>query len=352
MELGTEMEKGGRVLVVDDTEANVALLKTVLNRAGYEVTCLLASGGVMHICRALEPELIILDLHMPGLDGFEILAQLRALDDNTVRTPVLVFTADLNPDSKHRALRLGASDFLTKPGDINEIQLRVSNAVRARRLYLGLERLSRELETKVWERTRSLWESQREILERLARTAEWREGESGEHACRVGELSARIALELGMPTTEVELIRLAAPLRDIGKVGIRDSILLSRGLLSDNQVATMRTHTTIGAEILRGGRSPLITLAEKIARYHHERWDGIGYPEGLAGEAIPIQARIVAVADEFDALTTGWEGRRRISVSQAIAQIVNDAGKLFDPAIVEAFLRVMTVEGLVEMEAA
>jgi putative two-component system response regulator len=196
------------------------------------------------------------------------------------------------------------------------------------------------LEAKVRERTRELESAQIEIIERLARAAEFRDDNTGQHTERVGQMAALLAREIGMPDTTVSLIRRAAPLHDVGKIGIPDSILLKLGKLTDEEFALVKTHTTIGARILSGSRFSLLRMAEEIAFSHHERWDGSGY-EGLAGEAIPLAGRIVTIADVFDALTQKRPYKAAWPIGDAIAEIDRQRGRQFDPTLVDAFLRVV-----------
>ncbi|HWA83519.1 MAG TPA: HD domain-containing phosphohydrolase, partial [Fimbriimonadaceae bacterium] len=245
-----------------------------------------------------------------------------------------------NPESALRALELGATDFLTKPGNPAEITLRVRNALHAQQMHKALVELRNSLEEKVSERTHALWQSQIEILERLTRLANWRHEGSASHSRLVAHLSWRIARELGLSPTEAELIRLAAPLLDIGEVGIPDAILAKRGLLTDNELNIVCSHCQIGAEVLSGGKTRLITLAEEIAHTHHEKWNGSGYPRGLWREQIPIAGRIVALADSYYSLRTERAHRRAFSHEEALEDIQRESGKRFDPSVIEAFLRI------------
>jgi putative two-component system response regulator len=219
------------------------------------------------------------------------------------------------------------------------MQLRVRNLLETRFLHLRLSNQNEALEELVGERTQELREAQREVVARLALAAEYRDDETGQHALRVGRLAERIALELGLPADEALRIGQAAPLHDVGKIGIQDLILLKPGKLTPDEYGVIKRHTTIGAGILCGSRSPLLQLAEAIALYHHERWDGGGYA-GLAGETIPLEARIVAVADAFDVMTHSRRYRAALAREAALAEIERQSGKQFDPAITAAFARI------------
>lgn len=279
-----------RVLLVDDEDTNIRLLRRILGRAGYErVESTSDSRDVLPIFADFEPDIILLDLHMPERSGFEVLDDLSGVISTQSFLPVLMLTGDASSDAKRGALSRGAKDFLAKPFDATEVLLRVRNLVETRLLYRSLENQNLLLEARVDERTRDLRQSQTEILERLSRTAEMRDDDTGQHIMRVAELSCRLAKAAGLPQRMVDLIRLSAPLHDLGKVGIADSILRKPGPLTPDEMAIMRTHTTLGAGLLAGGDSELILMAERIALEHHEWWNGAGYPSGKVGTKIPIE---------------------------------------------------------------
>jgi putative two-component system response regulator len=331
--------KSARILVVDDERANVTLLSRILTRAGYEqVTVTTEPEEVASLFGAFEPDLILLDLHMPKLDGFAVLRQLAPRLNGGGYLPVLMLTGDASHEAKRGALELGVKDFVAKPFEPAEILLRINNLLETRLLYRALESQNAVLETRVDERTRELRESQIEIVERLARAAEIRDDDTGRHTERVGNLSALLAEALGLGRRQVELIRRAALLHDVGKIGIPDSILLKPGGLTASELEVIRSHTVIGARILSGGQSELVKIAERIALSHHERWDGAGYPSGLAGEAIPLEARIIAVADVLDALCHRRPYRPAWPMEKVLAQIARESGRHFDPAVVAALM--------------
>jgi putative two-component system response regulator len=258
-----------------------------------------------------------------------------------------VITADITQEIKRRALRGGATDFLTKPFDHIEVRLRVGNLLQTRDMHRRLFKYSVQLEDLVHERTAQLEVAHLEILERLALAAEFRDDATGQHTQRVGRLSMLVARGLGMPDEFVELIECAAPLHDVGKIGIPDSILLKPDRLDEQEWELMKTHTTIGARLLAGSDDPLLHLAEEIARGHHERWDGRGYPYGHAGETIRIESRIVAVTDVFDALTHQRPYKPAWTVEAALREIQDQRGSQFAPDVVDAFLEVVIDEGAV-----
>lgn len=330
--------KESRILAVDDEESNLLLLRRILERDGYtRVDVTTDPSRVPGMFAETRPDLVLLDLHMPEMDGFELMERLGPVTGNGTAVPFLVLTADATEETKRRALSVGARDFLTKPLDRIELLLRVRNLLQVKRLQDRLHEQNANLEVEVAARTRDLELARLEILERLALAAEYRDDDTQEHAWRIGRICAFLAIGLGLPDGEVELIRRAAPLHDIGKIGISDVILLKPGKLSDAEFEVIRTHTVIGAEILSGSQSPLLRLAQRIALTHHERWDGRGYPSGLSREEIPFAGRIVAVADVFDALTHERPYKAAWPVEQAVGEILEQAGRQFDPKVVGAF---------------
>jgi len=331
-----------RILIIDDEAPNIRLLLRLLRRAGFtNLVSTTDAREVPDLIKAAPPDLILLDLWMPHTNGFELLEQLRPEIGDSNYLPILVVSADITAEAKARALSQGAKDFLHKPFDLVEVLLRIRNLLETRYLYLELQRQNEILEARVKERTRELEEAQIEVIDRLARAAEYRDHTTGQHTRRVGELSALLASVLGLSQEEVELIRKAAPLHDVGKISLSDAILLKPGRLSPAEMELNRSHTTMGAELLSGGRFPLLKMAEIIALTHHERWDGQGYPRGLAGEDIPLPGRIVAVADVFDALVHERPYKRAWTPEEAMAEIAEQSGKQFDPAVVRALLSLL-----------
>ena len=319
-----------KILIVDDERANIRLLEIMLEQAGYEdVWSTSDPRQALALFESCRPDLLLLDLQMPHLDGFGVMRALaEAFPGSTV--PTLVLTADATQPTKHRALREGANDFLCKPLDEVEVMLRIRNLLdlRFHALYL---------EDKVRERTRDLDRARVEILDRLVLAAEFRDDDTACHTHRVASVASLIAERMGLCPNEVEDIFRATPLHDLGKIGIDDAVLQKPGRLTEEEFAAMRHHVTIGSEILSGGVSRLVRLAEQIALYHHERWDGKGYL-GIAGEAIPLAARIVSVADVFDALTHVRPYKQAWPVADAVEEIRAKAGTQFDPRVVAAFL--------------
>jgi putative two-component system response regulator len=321
-----------RILIVDDQPANVALLESLLERWDYDnVIATTDSSEVVRLCREEEPDLVLLDLHMPAPDGFEVLELLGHLTAGPARLPVLVLTADMAPGARNRALSLGARDFVSKPFDLTEVQLRVANLLEMRRLQVELLDQNESLAARVRERTRDLEEARFEVLDRLALAAEYRDDDTQEHARRIGRTSGLIAERLGLRPEIRELLVRGAPLHDVGKIGIPDSILLKPARLTAEEFDVMKGHARIGAELLGGGRSPVLQLAREIALTHHERWDGTGYPSGLAGDLIPMAGRIVSVADVFDALTHTRPYKQAWPIDQAVRGSATAAGDSSTP---------------------
>jgi putative two-component system response regulator len=323
-----------RILVVDDEPDNVRVLLKVLAAAGYtNVVGTTDPTKVQGLYRETDPDLILLDLHMPDLDGIAVLGQLRAEAGAHTYLPVLVLTADASQEARRRALAAGAKDFVAKPFSVDEVLLRIHNLLETRYLHREITEQNQILERRVEERTAELDGAHLDTLERLALAAEFRDDETGRHTERVGEAAALLGAALGLPDEELFLIRRAAPLHDVGKIAIPDAVLRKAGSLTSDEWEAMKTHAVMGAQILSGGRSLVIRLAEEIARFHHEQWDGNGYPEGRAGEAIPPAARLVMVADVFDALTSDRVYRKAWPAEDVLKYIREYAGRRFDPEI-------------------
>jgi putative two-component system response regulator len=338
--MGARVFRNARILIVDDEPINVDLLRRLLERAGFSrLSSTNDSREAVDLYTRFRPDLILLDLHMPHRDGLEVMDELNQIAEASY-LPILMLTGDDTPEAKREALSRGAKDFLNKPFHSDEVLLRIGTLLETRFLYLQIQSQNQILEAKVRDRTRELEAAQIEIIERLARAAEFRDDNTGQHTERVGQMAALLARQIGLSDTQVSLIRRAAPLHDVGKIGIPDSVLLKLGKLTAAEFELVKTHTTIGARILSGSRFTILRLAEEIAFNHHERWDGKGY-NGISGSEIPLGGRIVAIADVFDALTQQRPYKPAWPVSDAIAEIDRQRGRQFDPALVDAFLRVI-----------
>ncbi len=340
VDVSSRVFRNARILIVDDEPVNVDLLRRLLERAGFSrIESTNDSRQALDLYVKFRPDLILLDLHMPHRDGLEVMDELNQIAEASY-LPILMLTGDDTPEAKREALSRGAKDFLNKPFHSDEVLLRIGTLLETRFLYLQIQSQNQILEAKVRDRTRELEAAQIEIIERLARAAEFRDDNTGQHTERVGQMSALLARQIGLSDTQVSLIRRAAPLHDVGKIGIPDSILMKLGKLTAEEFELVKTHTTIGARILSGSRFTILRLAEEIAYNHHERWDGSGYV-GTRGSDIPLAGRIVAVADVFDALTQKRPYKAAWPVTEAIAEIDRQRGRQFDPALVDAFLRVI-----------
>ena len=327
-----------KILVVDDSPVNLKLLGTLVACAGGEApTCMAdAPAALAHALRQPQ-DLIVVDYMMPGIDGLQFIERLRASEAGRDPPIIMVTTADALA-VRQRALALGATDFITKPIDSVELKLRVRNLLSLRRAQNLLADRAALLAAEVTAATADVRAREHELVMRLARAAESRDPETGGHIQRMAHYSALVAGELDLDAGWRGRLLAAAPMHDIGKVGTPDHILLKPGRLDPAELAQMREHARIGERILADSASPLLQMACEIAGAHHERWDGGGYPRGLAGEAIPLSARIVAVADVLDALTSARPYKAAWSFDAAREHIAGGRGSHFDPRCVDALL--------------
>jgi putative two-component system response regulator len=297
-------------------------------------------------------DLVLVDNIMPRMDGVELTRRLRARDDYRL-VPIIMVTSDDDPQLRVGAIAAGATDFVNKPFDATELQARVRNLLALRHAQRELADQAQWLAREVEIATRHLVAREEEIIWRLARAIEYRDGDTGEHVSRVAQISRIIAEGIGLDAERCRSLYLAAPLHDIGKIGIADAILSKPGKLTPEEISVMRQHVSIGARILENGSSEIIRTAERIAQSHHERWDGAGYPDRLSGTDIPIEARVVAIADVFDALCSERPYKRAWPVADAYREVVKLSGSHFDPACVAAFeARWSEIAALFEPEAA
>ncbi len=326
------------ILVADDEQSVVGLVTKVLARQGYnQVHGVTRSAEVLPFCEKNKPDLLLLDLNMPGQSGLEILAQLQQSQFDFEPVPVVVLTGERGREARLEALKLGARDYIVKPFDF-EVVARIKNLLEWRLLSKKLHYENVELEEKVRSRTEQLEEAHLETVKRLGLAAEYRDDDTGVHVVRMSALVGRLAEVLGESPKQSQLISWAAKLHDIGKLAIPDSILLKPGKLTKEEFDKMKEHTVIGARMLSGANSELLKMAEVIALSHHEKWDGSGYPNGLAGQAIPRVARLVAICDVFDALTSERPYKKPWPVEEAISEIQRSRGVHFDPEVTDAFL--------------
>jgi putative two-component system response regulator len=327
-----------KILAVDDQKANLLLVEQLLERSGFpNVKGTSDAREALPLFLEFRPDLVLLDLQMPHVDGYEVLEQIQAHIPGDDYLPVLILTADISAEAKKRCLAMGAKDFLTKPFDQTEILLRIKNLLETRSLHLAARAENRRLELRSSDRNEELERAEAEAWERLARTADLRETAAGQHARGVGDLAHEIALASGSSAAEADLLGRAARLHDIGKVGVSDAILSKPGPLSEDERRSVKAHTVIGAELLSGGTSRLLSLAEEIALTHHERWDGSGYA-GLKEESIPMSGRITAIAEVLDTLLHERPYKKAWPEEEALAEIHAGRGTLFDPHLVSSFL--------------
>lgn len=326
------------VVVIDDAQVNLTLMSALLAKLpDVSATCFLSPSEALHHCLHEDPDLVIVDYMMPDMDGIEFIRRFRAHPARS-QTPLLMITADHEREVRYRALEAGANDFLTKPVDRVEMSSRVRNMLSLRRGQVALANHARTLAEEVRRATAEIFERERETLNKLARAAEFRDPETGAHILRMAHFSALIAREMGLPPELQESLLIAAPMHDVGKLGTPDHILLKPGRLTEEEFEIMKRHATIGHEILKDSASPYMQLAATIALTHHEKYDGSGYPAGLAGDAIPLVGRIVAVADVFDALTSERPYKRAWDLDRARTFLIEGRGSHFDPQCVDAML--------------
>ena len=325
------------ILIVDDEPANVLLLTKILNAKGYKnIISTTDPTQTFPLYSDNKSDLILLDINMPKMDGYEVMKHLcENLDD---LPPILVLTAQHTQEFRQRALDNGALDYVTKPFNAEELLSRVHNllAVEMASKYTKLQ--NEILEEKVAARTQELHDTRLQVVRRLGLAAEYRDNETGLHIIRMSKIAVVIAEAIGMNAEECDLLLNAAPMHDIGKIGIADEILLKPGKFEPDEWAIMQTHAQIGADILSGDDSELMKMAHDIALSHHEKWNGKGYPNGLEGEDIPLVGRITALADVFDALTSVRPYKKAWSVDDTVSLIKEESGKHFEPRLVTSML--------------
>ena len=348
-----------KILIVDDEQLNIEVVQRYLRIDGFNnIFSTDHSGQALPLIGLHQPDVVLLDIQMPGISGLEILRTLRA-DAELCQIPVIILTGSSDSETKLSALRAGATDLLAKPVHGEELIARLGNVIRIKLYQDQLHRHSEELEDAVRKRTAELESSRLDVIHCLARAAEFRDDDTGQHVVRVGKYARIIGQQLGFSQQQLDILEPAAQLHDVGKIGIADSILLKPGKLSEDEFEVMqkhcgygkkivgqisaedarliRGHTEIGARIMETGRSPILEMARRIALTHHEKWDGTGYPLGLAGEDIPLEGRITAVADVFDALSSKRPYKAAFPLDRCLTIMEEGRGKHFDPNILDAF---------------
>ena len=356
-----ERTRAAKIMIVDDEPYNVLVVRKFLQQGGYsKFVSTTESPKVLDLLRREQPDLVLLDVMMPQVSGLDILRAMK-MDESLSTIPVVVLTASPEASIKTQALELGVADFLSKPVDPSELLLRVRNVLTMKVQFDLMAKNSAELETQVRERTSELAESRRQVIYCLARACEFRDNDTGSHIIRVGKFAGIIARELGYSETQVDSLELAAQLHDIGKIGLPDAIFNKPGKLDPDEYAivhkhcgigkqilgclptddwsTLKQHTKLGARMLNAKASPVLALAARIALTHHEWWNGDGYPLGLSGKDIPIEGRITAVADVFDALSCKRIYKKAFNREKCFTILEEGRGKQFDPTVLDAFFR-------------
>ncbi|PTA51239.1 two-component system response regulator [Shewanella morhuae] len=320
------------VLIVDDTPENIDILVGILSD-DYKIKVAIDGPRALALVAKSRPDLILLDVMMPGMNGYEVCKLLKQ-DPLTSHIPVIFVTALSEVADETQGFALGAVDYITKPVSAAVVKARVKT-------HLALYDQKRLLEQQVKIRTQELEATRFEIIRRLGRAAEYKDNETGLHVVRMSHYARLLAIKLGLPDTFCDLIFNAAPMHDIGKIGTPDAVLKKPGKLNAEEWAIMQQHAVIGAEIIGEHDDPLLKMARRIALTHHEKWDGSGYPCGLAGENIPLEGRIVAVADVFDALTSQRPYKPAWTIEATMELFENEAGKHFDPKLVAEFKQIL-----------
>lgn len=336
-------EEKKKILIVDDVSINIDILSYCLGEE-YNISASQDSQTALNSIDFEKPNIIILDLYMPEVDGFEFCRRVKSSQDYR-DIPIIFITSDTEPATLSKAFAIGAVDYITKPISPLEVRARIKTHLKLKAAEDALREQNHHLEIKVEQRTRKVQEKQNEINEvqreailRLCLAAELRDKGTGMHIRRIQEYSALLGRKCCLSEEHVELIHLASAMHDLGKIGIPDSVLLKPGKLNAEEWAIMRSHTIIGAKSLANSRFRLIQLAESIAHFHHERWDGTGYPEGLKDTEIPIEARIVSIVDGFDAMLSQRPYKKAMPLDEVLDIIRSERGRAYDPAIVDTFL--------------
>ncbi len=334
-----------KLLLVDDEAHCTKLMEAFLRQAGYSrITMTNDPRQALELFQQVKPDLVALDMRMPHMDGFEVMRQLRQVIPADDYVPILIVTGELDAPTKHKALAEGANDFINKPVDATEVVLRIKNQLQTRRLHNQLQMHNEHLEAQVRLRTKVVEQTQLDLLNRLVLASEYRYDPKGAHAWRVGRVAMLLADMKGLPPEQVDMIKKTAPLHDVGKIGLLDSIVMKEGAYTATEWEAMKTHTKIGSKLLADSRSPLLMMAREIALTHHERWDGTGYHR-LKEVQTPLPGRIVALADAFDVMTRARSYKDPLNLAEARAEIERHAGTQFDPDLSALFLRLIDREG-------
>jgi len=333
--------ENAKILVIDDEAINLEIVEELLEREDFSNMSFFSDPvEAVEFYKNTPPDIVILDLNMPGLTGFDVMQRFKEINHSPL-PPVLVVTAQGDRKTRLQALEEGARDFLSKPFDDKEVIRRVCNLLEMHLAHKENLQYSYNLESLVQQRTKDLLDTQKEMIERLGLAAEYRDVETAAHTIRVGLYSEILAKAMGLNDEEAEQVKLAAPMHDIGKIGIPDNVLLKKGKLDDDEWLLMKKHSEFGYDILKGSKSSILKNAGIIALSHHEKWDGSGYPLGLKGDDIHLYGRITAISDVFDALTMSRPYKKAWPLEDAVKLINDESGKHFDPTIVDIFNQVL-----------
>lgn len=350
-----------KIMIIDDEPLVIRVVKRFLAGEGFtNFVTIEDSRTAMETIQRESPDVVLLDIMMPNVTGLDLLRE-RQKDHSLTLVPFIILSANAENQVKREALALGATDFLSKPVDASDLTVRVQNSLMVKRHHDHLANYATELEEQVRARTKQIDRSREQIIHCLARAAEYRDNETGEHVIRVGKYCAVIAEELGFGSNYCRQIELAAQLHDVGKIGIPDSVLLNPGKLNSAEFEVMkrhcnlgcqimeplaehesmriREHANVGSFIMEDVDSPMLELAAIIARTHHEKWDGTGYPNRLKGDQIPIEGRICCCADVFDALSSERPYKPRFELQKCLEIMISERGTRFDPIVLDAFLK-------------
>lgn len=324
-----------KILIVDDEENVRLLISRIVAGEGYPHEMAASAEAALTKLAEDEYSLLISDINMPGQDGISLLREVRRIYPDLA---VIMVTAVDNRLTAKETLAMGAYGYVIKPFERNALIINIVNALRRRELEIASRHYSEELEALVQQRTAELWQSRDETIQKLAKAAEFRDNEAAQHTIRVGEYCGILARAMGLADDYCERIRAAAPLHDVGKIGIHDHILLKPGRLTPEEFEVIKTHSEIGYRILGDSLSEVLNLGGVISLTHHEKYNGKGYPNGLAGDSIPLVGRIAAICDVFDALTTKRVYKDAMGVEEAMAIIKEERGQHFDPELVDLFV--------------
>ncbi len=328
-----------KILLVDDIGENLKLLRSIL---GNEYDLFFAKNGLdaLSLSDTHHPDLILLDIMMPDMDGYEVCRRLKA-DEKCLDIPVIFITSKILPEDEIKGFELGAVDYITKPISPPVVRARVRTHLQLAIAQKKLANQNQLLEKEVRRRTEELQLTRLEIIRRLGRAAEYRDNETGLHVIRMSHYSRLVGLAMGLSDDHADLLLNASPMHDIGKVGIPDQVLLKPDKLNGEEWSIMKQHPEIGSRIIGEHHSELLSMARVICLSHHEKWNGSGYPDGLHGEAIPLEGRIVAIADVFDALTAERPYKKPFPLEMVLGIIRNEKDQHFDPRVVDAFFSIL-----------